>query len=303
MVLLNSASWQIGFDGTIAGAVDGQLVFVAGFHALALLTVASVVRRPGAATLTALIYSLLYAGGWLFADWATPAYAAALGLFPRDNAVGIPQIVAVLPRFVLVAAAAIDLGLVVARRRGVPVGAGVLLSAAIGMAVLGGLDGGLMRSDAANPLADAGIVPPLSGGMVAATAAAAAVVGAFGGWAGWNLGVVLRGLAGAGATNAPTEPRAAPRPRSGAARWRTTVLVGLLGSLGALALPAGGDAAQGAVDGAAPGGDAVAIVHREVVAAGPYRIDVGFTEWPLRAERSLDILFEPEGGSPTSGAR
>ncbi len=36
--------------------------------------------------------------------------------------------------------------------------------------------------------------------------------------------------------------------------------------------------------------------HHETIQAGPYTVLVGFSEWPMRAERSLDITFEPEGG-------
>lgn len=40
----------------------------------------------------------------------------------------------------------------------------------------------------------------------------------------------------------------------------------------------------------------VNIVHTEQVRAGPYEVTVGFSEWPLRAMRSLDMTFIPEGG-------
>ncbi|MFS8359085.1 hypothetical protein ACLVWO_05905 [Streptomyces sp. CWNU-52H] len=40
----------------------------------------------------------------------------------------------------------------------------------------------------------------------------------------------------------------------------------------------------------------VRTVHTEQVQAGPYRITVGFSEWPLRALQSLDFTFAPEGG-------
>jgi hypothetical protein len=42
--------------------------------------------------------------------------------------------------------------------------------------------------------------------------------------------------------------------------------------------------------------EGVATIHEEVVAAGPYSITVGFSRWPLNADRSLDILFTPAGG-------
>jgi hypothetical protein len=40
----------------------------------------------------------------------------------------------------------------------------------------------------------------------------------------------------------------------------------------------------------------VTVVHRETVRVGPYRVAVGFSRWPVRAERSLDIVFMPDGG-------
>jgi len=36
--------------------------------------------------------------------------------------------------------------------------------------------------------------------------------------------------------------------------------------------------------------------HHETVQAGPYTVHVGFSEWPLQAERSLDIIFAPADG-------
>jgi hypothetical protein len=40
----------------------------------------------------------------------------------------------------------------------------------------------------------------------------------------------------------------------------------------------------------------VEIVHTEQVQAGPYRLTVGFSRWPLRAMQSLDFTFAPDGG-------
>lgn len=40
----------------------------------------------------------------------------------------------------------------------------------------------------------------------------------------------------------------------------------------------------------------VTVVHRETVRVGPYPVAVGFSRWPIRAERSLDIVFMPDGG-------
>jgi hypothetical protein len=40
----------------------------------------------------------------------------------------------------------------------------------------------------------------------------------------------------------------------------------------------------------------VDIVHTERVQAGPYTVTVGFSTWPIRAMRSLDFTFAPDGG-------
>ncbi|GAA0599270.1 hypothetical protein HPO96_21770 [Kribbella sandramycini] len=40
----------------------------------------------------------------------------------------------------------------------------------------------------------------------------------------------------------------------------------------------------------------VDVVHSEVTQVGPYQLRTSFSEWPLRSERSLDFLFDPELG-------
>jgi hypothetical protein len=40
----------------------------------------------------------------------------------------------------------------------------------------------------------------------------------------------------------------------------------------------------------------VVIVHEEQIEVGPYKLTIGFSRWPLNADRSLDIVFMPEGG-------
>jgi hypothetical protein len=36
--------------------------------------------------------------------------------------------------------------------------------------------------------------------------------------------------------------------------------------------------------------------HQEEIQVGPYRVIVGFNEWPMQAERSLHVTFSPVGG-------
>ncbi len=38
------------------------------------------------------------------------------------------------------------------------------------------------------------------------------------------------------------------------------------------------------------------IVHTETVKVGPYNVQVGFSRWPVQADKSLDITFSPDGG-------
>jgi hypothetical protein len=40
----------------------------------------------------------------------------------------------------------------------------------------------------------------------------------------------------------------------------------------------------------------VEIVHQERLDVGPYKLTVGFSQWPVRAQQSLDFTFEPAGG-------
>jgi hypothetical protein len=47
---------------------------------------------------------------------------------------------------------------------------------------------------------------------------------------------------------------------------------------------------------AAQAAEPIKIVHREQVQAGPYRIDLGFSQWPMLEGRSFDLLIDPEGG-------
>jgi hypothetical protein len=60
----------------------------------------------------------------------------------------------------------------------------------------------------------------------------------------------------------------------------------LLTVLGLMLLTPGTAAAYPPVD----------VVHTERVQAGPYGLTVGFSTWPLRAMRSLDFTFVPDGG-------
>jgi hypothetical protein len=66
-------------------------------------------------------------------------------------------------------------------------------------------------------------------------------------------------------------------------RRTLVMLVGTIGLLLGTALPAAAF-------------EPVEVVHTEQVQAGPYRITVGFSTWPVRAMQSLDFTFAPDGG-------
>ncbi|MDH6113723.1 hypothetical protein P3T36_007519 [Kitasatospora sp. MAP12-15] len=38
------------------------------------------------------------------------------------------------------------------------------------------------------------------------------------------------------------------------------------------------------------------VVHSEYVTAGPYQVQVSFSEWPVLADKALDFTFLPDGG-------
>lgn len=40
----------------------------------------------------------------------------------------------------------------------------------------------------------------------------------------------------------------------------------------------------------------VPVAHRERVQVGPYALTVGVSDWPMRSQRSVNILFTPDGG-------
>jgi hypothetical protein len=294
--LINSAGWQVEFWEPVGGLVAGMLLFIALLYPIVLLMVASVARRAGAVTLTGVTFSLLVAGAWLFSAWATPRYAESVGLFVRDNAFGYPRILAVLPLLLLPAAATIDLVLFAARWRRLPVRMGVMLASGLGMAMLA-----VLQTVAARDIFFA-----TGEGSAAATAVAAAFVGAVAGWAGWKLGVVLRHLSGASHTGKslvghPTSgvilsaSEGSRRPKEVHPTPAISPGAATRGS-GAFLLAAAGLILSSPAITLAHGGGPVVEIHQETVDAGPYRIDVGFSEWPLRAERSLDILFHADEG-------
>jgi hypothetical protein len=65
-------------------------------------------------------------------------------------------------------------------------------------------------------------------------------------------------------------------------RWRLSIVVAT-----AVLMPAPVAAAQA---------EALALVHSERVALGNSTLTASFSDWPVKAGRSLDFVFEPDGG-------
>jgi hypothetical protein len=40
----------------------------------------------------------------------------------------------------------------------------------------------------------------------------------------------------------------------------------------------------------------ITLAHTEKVQVGPYNVTVGFSRWPVQADRSFDLIFDVEGG-------
>ncbi len=102
------------------------------------------------------------------------------------------------------------------------------------------------------------------------------------------------------ADTAPARRSTAPARRSTAPAGSRTASLRRSTALhrAASALLAFGVLAVLALAGAAPAQAyaPVDIVHTEQVQAGPYTLTVGFSTWPIRAMRSLDFTFAPDGG-------
>ncbi|QBD77023.1 hypothetical protein EPA93_13815 [Ktedonosporobacter rubrisoli] len=72
------------------------------------------------------------------------------------------------------------------------------------------------------------------------------------------------------------------------------LITAFLIALGGAQLPA---MSQSGTNGTpAPGYQGITAVHQEKVKVGPYTVTTGFSDWPMHADRSLDIIFIPDGG-------
>jgi hypothetical protein len=150
-------------------------------YPLGLLTVASAIRRPGAATLTAILFTAMRQLFFVLVPWATSAYATSLGLFLRDDADQIPEVPLLMPVLLISSAIVVDLLLWLGQRRNWPVRRTVLLAAllAVPLIVLSFIWSGTYA-------------PAMTMLQSQLTFILMPFVGALSGWLGWKAGVVLR---------------------------------------------------------------------------------------------------------------
>ena len=166
----------------------GTLTFLC---SVMLLMTAAVLRRPGAATLVALMMTGLRLFLWYAAPWVTSEYATAVGLFLRDNTEGHSVVAGVLPPYVLLAGILVDLVLLVGRRFGWKVPLTVLLAGAL---VPVGLE--LIQTYPSLYVAPDFLFPVrtnlFSFDTITAISPVDIVIGALAGLLGWVIGVILR---------------------------------------------------------------------------------------------------------------
>jgi hypothetical protein len=234
----------------------------------ALLMTVSIVRRPWAGTLFGVCFTALSLFVSAVIPFVTVRYATSIGLFLRDNVSGEVVVPGLLPTYVLVAGVAVDLLLAAGRRLGWRVAVAVPIAGAVAALALRLLEPNLplYGPHPLDPPELAALRAEVSTAVALSSLILAPVLGALAGWFGWLLGIVLTG------GSAGAMPVANARPALAAA---SLALV--------LAFPLTAEAH--ALD-----------PHHETIQAGPYTVIVGFSEWPIRAERSLDITFEPQGG-------
>ena len=242
---------------------------IAALYPAAILLVAAIVRRPWAGTLFGLMFTALDILTTAIIPPITRDYAASIGLFLRDNVSGEVVVPGLVPTYVLAAGVIVDLLLAAGRRYGWRVAVVVPLAGATAALALRLLepDLPLYQPHPFDPAEIAALKAEVSAAVATSSLILAPLIGAAAGWFGWLLGIVIKG--------GKTDPAAARmRPAAAAAVAALALL---------LLAPAKTEAH-------APD------PHHEQIQAGPYAVTVGFSEWPIRAERSLDITFEPEGG-------
>ncbi|MGH2616649.1 MAG: hypothetical protein ACRDJC_15540 [Thermomicrobiales bacterium] len=250
------------------GIVSWPNTVVSTLYPAAILLVASVIRRPWAGTLFGLFFTAIDLVVTAVIPGITRDYAASIGLFMRDTSTGEVIVTGLLPTYVLIAGIIVDLFITAGRNWGKPVAIVVPLAGAVAALALRLLEPNLplYQPSPLDPAELAALREEISSAVATSSLILAPIIGAAAGWFGWLLGIVLKGGSAAPA------PRVA-QPAVVAAAALTLLLLTPTTTLAHAADP-----------------------HHETIQAGPYEVLVGFSEWPMRAERSLDITFEPEGG-------
>ena len=250
------------------GSISWPNLVVSALYPAAILMVISVIRRPWAGTLFGLLFTALDLLVTAIVPGITRDYAASIGLFMRDTATGEVVVPGLLPTYVLVAGVAVDILLVLGRRMGWHVGLLVSVAGAAAALALRVLEPSLplYQPSPLDPAEIADLRVEISSAVATSSLILAPIVGAAAGWFGWLLGIVLNGR------------NAEPAASGGYPVAATAATAALM-----IMTPTGVQAHA-------------ADLHHETIQAGPYVVLVGFSEWPIRAERSLDITFEPDGG-------
>lgn len=178
----------------LLGPIVAYAVVAAELFPLGLLAAASFLRRPGAATLTALIFTGLRYGIWFFSLWATGWLARYLGLPFQSEALPFAAVGFAMPTYLAVAGLAIDLALLITTRYHLGGRMRVWTAGILGGLAIFLLDPRWLEVVDAFPRT-AERRAELLATYAAATApslAVVALVAALFAWLGWNIGVGLR---------------------------------------------------------------------------------------------------------------
>ena len=252
----------------IFGMISWPNTVISLLYPAAILMTVSVIRRPWAGALFGVMFTGLDLLTTAIIPGITRDYAASIGLFMRDNISGEVVVSGLVPTYVLLAGVAADLVLLAGRRWGWRMTVAVPVAGAAAALALRLLEPNLPLYGP-SPLEPAEIMAlrdDITASISTSSLILAPILGALAGWFGWLLGIVLTGSASGAAP---------PVPASAAAATAAALLLLLTPATTLAHAPE---------------------PHHETIQAGPYEVEVGFSEWPISAERSLDVTFAPEGG-------
>jgi hypothetical protein len=255
------------FPWEVIEGISWPNIVVSALYPAALLLVVSVIRRPGAATLFGLMFTVVDFLLTLIVPAITRDYAASIGLFLRDTTTGEAIVPGLIPTHVLAAGIVVDLLVLAGRHFRWRVGLTIPVAGALAALTLRLLEPSLplYAPSPIDPPELAALRDEILAAVEYSSLILAPLIGAAAGWFGWLLGIVLKG-----------EGKPAPASVTRNIVAAASALLLLLTPATARAHPSD--------------------PHHETIQVGPYEVIVGFSQWPIRAERSLDITFEPEGG-------